>query len=140
MAAGRKYFSSNIGDGRTNVGWPCICHTFKTARRATGRRDRAAFQHRFSDAHSKSQEVSIRRLHTVAHADDSLAPVTRAVAYGDLNLDSQAGAKVFYGRVKNAARDVCAPLADRDLGRAAQYESCDDHAVTTAVADVNKKR
>lgn len=48
--------------------------------------------------------------------------------------------KVYAWLDRHDATTGLLTVADRDLGRVAQYESCDDHAVTTAVADVNKKR
>ena len=48
--------------------------------------------------------------------------------------------KVYAWLDRHDATTGLLTVADRDLGRGAQYESCDDHAVTTAVADVNKKK
>ena len=47
--------------------------------------------------------------------------------------------KVYAWLDRHDATTGLLTVADRDLGRGAQYESCDDHAVTTAVADVKKK-
>jgi UrcA family protein len=65
-------------------------------------------------------------------------PLTRIVAYGDLNLDSAQGAQVLYARLRTAARSVCAPLEGRDLGQQRHWHHCFDHAVDAAVAEVNK--
>jgi UrcA family protein len=59
------------------------------------------------------------------------------VAYGDLNLDSPQGAQMFYSRVKNAARSVCASLDDRDLITKAAWQKCYDHAVGSAMSQVS---
>jgi UrcA family protein len=37
-------------------------------------------------------------------------PLTKKVAYGDLNLDSEQGAKALYARLRFAAKEVCTPL------------------------------
>jgi UrcA family protein len=64
--------------------------------------------------------------------------LTRIVAYGDLNLDSTQGAQVLYARLRTAARSVCAPLEGRDLRQQSQWHNCFDHAVDSAVTEVNK--
>jgi UrcA family protein len=40
---------------------------------------------------------------------------TTIVRYGDLNLDSEQGAKVLYARIRSAAGSVCSSLEGRDL-------------------------
>jgi UrcA family protein len=60
------------------------------------------------------------------------------VAYGDLNLDSEQGAKVLYSRLRRAAQHVCAPLEGRDLTQRQLWESCYDNALASAVVRVNK--
>jgi UrcA family protein len=64
--------------------------------------------------------------------------LTKIVRYGDLNLDSEQGAKVLYGRLRSAARQVCAPLDNVDLGIQRQWNDCFSKAVGNAVAQVNK--
>jgi UrcA family protein len=72
-----------------------------------------------------------------ANAETS-QPVTKRVAYGDLNLDSQAGAKVFYARIRSAAESVCSPLEGRELALQRIWHACIDDALATAVAQVDK--
>jgi UrcA family protein len=67
--------------------------------------------------------------------------LTKAVAYSDLNLESDVGAKVLYARLRHAAKDVCAPLEEsRDLGRKVIWQACFDHALASAVSQINKPR
>ncbi len=62
----------------------------------------------------------------------------KKVAYGDLNLDSNLGAKVLYARLRYAAQNVCAPVEDiRDLGRQSVWQHCVDKALAAAVKQVN---
>jgi UrcA family protein len=73
-------------------------------------------------------------------AAEQIDPLTKIVAYGDLNLETEAGAKVLYSRLLNAAKDVCVPLESRDPNHKSLWQSCLDNAVTSAVAQVNKTR
>jgi UrcA family protein len=73
-------------------------------------------------------------------AAEQIDPPTKIVAYGDLNVETEAGAKVLYARLRNAATIVCAPLESRDLSRKTLWRNCFDNAVTTAVVQVNKTR
>lgn len=75
-----------------------------------------------------------------AVAADGPVPLTRTVDYGDLNLDSERGAKILYARLQEAAEDVCTPFEGRDLDRKARWQACFDQALTAAVARVNKSR
>jgi UrcA family protein len=60
------------------------------------------------------------------------------VAFGDLNLDSEQGAKALYGRLRNSAEDVCSSLEGRDLAFKKLWQSCFDSAVSSAVAQINR--
>ena len=63
---------------------------------------------------------------------------TKAVTYGDLNLDSDQGAKVLYARLRHAARDVCASWEEnRGLGRKEIWRKCIDNALAGAVKQIN---
>jgi UrcA family protein len=73
-----------------------------------------------------------------AQAAERFQSLTKVVAYGDLNLDSQQGAKVLYARLRNAARTVCHPLEGRDLNQIALWRGCVDQAVSSAVVQINK--
>jgi UrcA family protein len=74
----------------------------------------------------------------MAQADEPSQPLTKVVAYGDLNLDSTQVAKVLYSRLRSAARSVCTPLEGGDLGEQRHWQTCFDLAVDTAVVEVNK--
>ena len=63
---------------------------------------------------------------------------TTIVAYGDLNLDSEQGAKALYARLRNGAQDVCSSFEGRDLFFKRLWQACFDQAVATAVVQVNK--
>jgi UrcA family protein len=63
---------------------------------------------------------------------------TATVTYGDLNLDSQQGAKALYARLRNSAEDVCASLDGRDLFFRRLRQDCFDQAVASAVAQINR--
>jgi len=60
------------------------------------------------------------------------------VAYGDLNLDSEQGAKALYARLRNGAEDVCSSLEGRDLAFKKLWQSCFDNAVAGAVTQINR--
>jgi UrcA family protein len=60
------------------------------------------------------------------------------VAYGDLNLDSEQGAKALYARLRNGAEDVCSSFEGRDLAFKKLWQSCFDSAVASAVAQINR--
>ena len=62
------------------------------------------------------------------------------VHYGDLNIDSEAGIKVLYARLGNAAERACgnAP-ATRELHRKAQYRACVASTLDRAVDKVGTR-
>lgn len=72
-----------------------------------------------------------------AQANDSES-LTKIVSYADLNLDSAAGAKVLYMRLRAAAQTVCHPLEGRAIREVSNYNACFEHALTAAVASINK--
>ena len=74
-----------------------------------------------------------------AYAAEPQQRLTKAVAYSDLNIDSDQGAKVLYARLRGAAKDVCFPLESRNL-LGNLWQRCFDHAVDSAVAQVNTAR
>jgi UrcA family protein len=74
-----------------------------------------------------------------ADADDWRQPLTKIVFYGDLNIDSDQGAKVLYARLRSAAKQVCFPLESRDLIRNL-WQRCFDGALASAVGKVNTAR
>ena len=60
------------------------------------------------------------------------------VAYGDLNLDSELGAKALYARLRNGAEDVCSSFEGRDLAFKKLWQNCFDGALASAVAQINR--
>src|SRR5271163_1389599 len=52
----------------------------------------------------------------VCSAADSTDALQSIVNYGDLNVSSPQGAAVLYARIQAAARRVCGPVDNRDLG------------------------
>ena len=59
------------------------------------------------------------------------------VSYGDLNLDSQQGAKALYARLRNGAEEVCSSFEGRDVFFKRLWQTCFDQAVAAAVVQVN---
>jgi|SRR5579871_1983473 len=87
--------------------------------------------------------VGFAALACVAHSATVVAqpeqPLTKKVAFGDLNLDSDQGAKVLYARLRHAAQYVCAPWEDsRDLQRRATWRRCVENSLSDAVQRINK--
>jgi UrcA family protein len=69
-----------------------------------------------------------------AQTDQFDHPPSVNVAYGDLNLQSQAGAKAMLSRLEGAATDVCGGEPDIHLlDRQAIYQRCRAEAVDRAV-------
>jgi UrcA family protein len=60
------------------------------------------------------------------------------VSYGDLNLDSEQGARALYARLRSGAEDVCSSFEGRDLALKKLWQSCFDSAVASAVAQINR--
>ena len=76
-------------------------------------------------------------------ADDTVVDVqkevdVRKVSYGDLNLNTEAGAEVLYRRLRSAADQVCMSSGSLDAGIRAAWRACYDKAMNSAVASVNK--
>ncbi|MBS0612348.1 MAG: UrcA family protein [Proteobacteria bacterium] len=77
---------------------------------------------------------------TAAAATPDEPPSVR-VGYGDLNLDTDAGAHVLYRRLRAAARQVCSDDADsREVARAANARACQHQAIERAVRTVGSPR
>ncbi len=64
------------------------------------------------------------------------APRQKVVSFADLDLTRAEGVSTLYNRIQGAAREVCRPLEDRSLQRAALLRECLSTAVDTAVKDV----
>jgi UrcA family protein len=62
------------------------------------------------------------------------------VNYHDLNLATEQGTQVLYGRIVSAARKVCAPSDIRILVEVAAARACEAQAVAQAVRAVNNPR
>jgi UrcA family protein len=75
-----------------------------------------------------------------AHAAEAGDPLTKTIAYGDLNLETADGARVLYARVRDAAHAVCSPFEGREPARQIRWQACYDHAMASAVAQIDKPR
>jgi UrcA family protein len=72
---------------------------------------------------------------SVAAAAPAEDRVSVRVPIADLNLQSEAGARVALRRITNAAGSICGDEADtRDLRRQALFQACVRHVVGEAVA------
>jgi len=60
------------------------------------------------------------------------------VRFPDLDLSKMDGAAALYVRLQHAAGIACNSLQSRDIGIAAKYRACMQHAVADAVASVNR--
>jgi UrcA family protein len=59
------------------------------------------------------------------------------VRYSDLNLSTEQGSLALYGRIVEAARQVCTVDSIRDLRAVAATAACREQAIAQAVRDVN---
>jgi len=66
-----------------------------------------------------------------AHASD-YSVLTTTVKYGDLNLQSESGARTLYRRLQNAAERVCGPIDHRNRA----WQECYRIALGDAVNSV----
>jgi UrcA family protein len=76
-----------------------------------------------------------------AHAADSARSVFPAVIvrYGDLNIDTQAGARTLYARLGHAAERACGGKPQSiDLPRFQRFAVCYDYALDRAVEKIDK--
>ncbi|HXY97673.1 MAG TPA: UrcA family protein [Steroidobacteraceae bacterium] len=71
-----------------------------------------------------------------AHAASADSPALK-VRYSDLNLSTEQGSLVLYGRIVDAARQVCTVESIRDLRAVAASKTCREQAIAQAVRDVN---
>ena len=72
-----------------------------------------------------------------ALAETSPQSLSKSVAYGDLDLDSPAGARELYARLRTAANVVCKPFRSLALGNSG-FRECYDDALAKAVTQINK--
>jgi UrcA family protein len=70
----------------------------------------------------------------VTMAED--APLASIVSYADLNLDSDADARILYARLRVAANTVCRPFRSISLADDG-WQSCFDSALAKAVTKIN---
>ena len=78
-------------------------------------------------------------LSATAQADPSMVQEQSHldVVYGDLNLNSQAGAEVLMFRIRSAATKVCGGLPDiRELRERRFFKACFRETVAEAVGDI----
>lgn len=75
-----------------------------------------------------------------AQAAEPAPSHTQIVRYGDLNLESEQGAKALYMRIRGAAENVCFSLDGRNFIEKKLWQGCFDQAVASAVLQVNKTR
>ena len=62
----------------------------------------------------------------------------KKVTYGDLNLETEAGARVLYARLRYAAQDVCSLYQSDDLARKVVWRTCVENSLSDAVGRINK--
>jgi UrcA family protein len=72
-----------------------------------------------------------------AHSASADQVLTRTVAYGDLNIDTESGAKTLYARVQSAAHVVCAPLEGKGVSARVNWQACVDKSIDSAVSKIN---
>lgn len=63
--------------------------------------------------------------------------LTKVVSYADLNLNSAAGARTLYGRLRMAATQVCAPFQGTTLREKTNWRECFDPALARSVAQID---
>jgi len=59
------------------------------------------------------------------------------INYSDLNVSTEAGAKVLLSRIRNAADHLCGYYPENDLGRRADHMACVRETVNEAVTEVD---
>jgi len=64
--------------------------------------------------------------------------LAKKVYYGDLNLETEAGAKVLYARLRYAAQDVCSLYQSDELARKRVWQTCVENSLSDAVGRINK--
>jgi UrcA family protein len=75
-------------------------------------------------------------LSSAALASDE-SPPSKVVHFGDLDIAKPAGAAALYGRIRAAARDVCAQSAGSDAIAQVAVRACIDKAIDDAVRKVD---
>ena len=80
--------------------------------------------------------TAIGAIGTAQAATAEPAPALK-VYYSDLNLSTEQGTLALYGRIVQAAHQVCAVDDIRDLRTFAKARACRAQAIAQAVRDVN---
>jgi UrcA family protein len=83
--------------------------------------------------------ISLVGIASVASAASTELAPTKAVAYGDLNVNSVAGAKALYSRLRAAAREVCEPVRSIDSMYPVAFERCYTESMSRAVARIDSE-
>ena len=65
-------------------------------------------------------------------------PLTKVVSYEDLNVNSEPGARVLYGRLRMAATQVCAPFKGDTLSHKTNWRECFDQAIARSVKEIDQ--
>jgi UrcA family protein len=66
------------------------------------------------------------------------AAPAKLVSYGDLNLDSETGARTLYARLRAASREVCVGFEESgSMEQRLAWARCYSAALSTSVAQVN---
>lgn len=63
----------------------------------------------------------------------------KVVSYADLDLNTEAGQKTMFNRLKVASRHVCGPKSAASVARA-QYKRCYDEAMTSALSNLGNSQ
>jgi UrcA family protein len=66
------------------------------------------------------------------------APRSLTVQFADLDLSKPEGAAHLFGRMRGAAKKVCAPLGGTSLREKYQYADCIELALSNAIARVDR--
>jgi UrcA family protein len=64
--------------------------------------------------------------------------LTKVVSYGELNLNSEQGARVLYGRLRMAATQVCAPFKGDTIRHKTNWRDCFDQAIARSVKTIDQ--
>ena len=79
---------------------------------------------------------------TMAASPSYLDEGTIKVAYGDLNIDTVAGAKTLYARIERAAKTGCDFRSYTELGSIRRFNesrTCYEKHITAAVSRINSE-
>jgi UrcA family protein len=71
------------------------------------------------------------------HAEEARQSASVPVHYSAREASTDLGAQRLYRRLQAASRTVCEPYQSRDLVKLSLYNTCYQHALADAVANVN---